>query len=267
MIDLEFATFVINDTDPTHCQRMMMKMTRLLPAFVSLLCWVHVCRSDGGGSSNSAGAGLHCLTDHEKDRAKSSGSLSNLDTIYARNHCYKCEWIDVKLTVVMLYHNECNSLRFLTHSWQLLPQRLRDHVRLLIIDDNSQIPACSCVDRHSSGHSNPTVIKETGISIIRVDENRKWNIGGGRNMGAFFTCSEYLFVCDIDALISQTLLKSVLALTQSPLSQHQLHQFNRNVSSSGATKFHPGMMLLTRDAYWQNHGCDEDFVGTCYESE
>jgi hypothetical protein len=22
------------------------------------------------------------------------------------------------------------------------------------------------------------------------------------------------------------------------------------------------MMLLTRDAYWANHGCDEDFVGT-----
>ena len=79
-------------------------------------------------------------------------------------------------------------------------------------------------------------------------------------MGAFFTCSEFLFVCDIDALISQSLLQKVLALTRLPDTRLQLHQFNREMAEN-MTKFHPGMMLLARDAYWANHGCDEDFVG------
>ena len=183
-----------------------------------------------------------------------SSGISNINTIYARNKCHKCDWLGVKLTVLMLYHNECNSLRFLVHSWVSLPVQLRGQLRLLVIDDNSEIPACRCVDMG-------TRLEDSGVSIIRVDDDRKWNIGGARNMGAFFTCSEFIFVCDIDAYVSPTLLENVLRISHDTSAIYQLHQFNRNFTKS-TTKFHPGMMLVSREAYWKNNGCDEDFVGT-----
>lgn len=184
--------------------------------------------------------------------------MTNVNTLYARNHCHKCDWMGVQLTVIMLYHNECNSLRFLTNSWMKFPQPLRDQVRLLIIDDNAQLPACDCVEKLDKGSMRS--LDDHGISVIRIEDSRPWNIGGARNMGAYFTCSEFLFVCDIDALISQSLLQSVLALTVPVTARLQLHQFNRDFTEK-STKFHPGMMMLARDAYWANHGCDEDFVG------
>jgi hypothetical protein len=204
----------------------------------------------------SRGEELRCLGND----ATTAKDLFNVDTLFARKHCYKCDWMHVKLTVIMLYHNECNSLRLLTHSWMLFPSQLKKQVRLLVIDDNSQIPACDCVEKYDSPSGDLLTLKDHGISVIRIDDNRKWNIGGARNMGAFFSCSEFLFVCDIDALISQSLLQSALLLTNNPTAKYQLHQFNRNFTQS-TTKFHPGMMLLARDAYWTNHGCDEDFVG------
>mmetsp|Transcript_6268 Transcript_6268/g.10236 ORF Transcript_6268/g.10236 Transcript_6268/m.10236 type:complete len:375 (-) Transcript_6268:49-1173(-) len=218
-----------------------------------LLCaLVAVCRAQQQGHRLRGDTLLRC---EDKD---SGTHRNNINTLYARDHCHKCDWLDVKLTVIMLYHNECNSLRFLTNSWKRFPQPLRDQVRLLIIDDNAQLPACDCVEKQRSGDTRS--LNDHGISVIRVEDSRPWNIGGARNMGAFFTCSEFLFVCDIDALVSQSLLQSVLALTQRADAKLHLHQFNRNFTEK-STKFHPGMMLLTRDAYWANHGCDEDFVG------
>lgn len=170
------------------------------------------------------------------------------------------------MTVVMLYHNECASLRFLTRSWRLLPTSIRDQVRLLIIDDHSQIPACQCVENSGSDGGPGDGIRKGDVTVVRIENSRPWNIGGARNLGAFLSCSPYLLVADMDALISEALLLSSLTLTKQPGAALKLHQFNRHFTNSndtaGAkTKFHPGMMLVARDAYWANHGCDEDFVG------
>ena len=212
---------------------------------------IHLSRCEAEGES------VRCL-----DKNTPATDISNIHTTYARDHCYKCDWMNTTLTVIMLYHNECNSLRFLTHSWLQFPQHVRNQIRLLIVDDNSQIPARNCVERYinSDSESSFKTLKEYGISVVRIDDSRPWNIGGARNMGAFYTCSDFLFVCDIDALISAPLLESALLLTQKPLAKSQLQQFNRNFTQ-GVAKFHPGMMLLGREAYWKNHGCDEDFVG------
>jgi hypothetical protein len=215
-----------------------------------------------------------CLNSPTLPPTPSHSPTHSLDTLYAREHCYHCAWAGVRLAVVLLYHNECNSLRALTREWRGLPPLLREHTRLLVVDDNSQLPACDCVHRGDEservGASERVSERDSGISVVRISNSRPWNIGGARNLGAFFSCAEFLFVCDIDAYISETLLRNVLALTHTVGARQRLHQLNRNLtdtlphsgSAGSATKIHPGMMLLTRDAYWANHGCDEDFVGT-----
>lgn len=191
-----------------------------------------------------------CLNE---EKYSPSQSYSYIRSAFAKDHCYNCDWAKAKLTVVMLYHNECNTLRLLVNTWVSLPFDFRNQMRLLIVDDNSQIHACSCVD-------NLNVVDENRFSIVRISDSRPWNIGGARNMGAFYTCSEFLFFCDIDAYITKKLLENVLHLIDRSEAAVQLSQFNRFMSED-KTKFHPGMMLVSRRAYWEIHGCDEDFVG------
>lgn len=218
--------------------------------------------------------GLRCLGN--------ASTKSNIDTLYTREHCHHCTSLQVTITVVMLYHNECASLRFLTRSWKMLPSATREQTRLLVIDDNADIPACHCVDRSQSGEGSAASLQAAGITLVRIQDSRPWNIGGARNLGAFLSCSPFLFVADMDALITEPLLSSALFLTRLPGAESRLHQFNRHLVPPSSvlgedwirnfnivnttvtlnnTKFHPGMMLVGRDAYWANHGCDEDFVG------
>lgn len=178
----------------------------------------------------------------------------NISVDFARSTCLRCDWKHVPLTLVMLFHNECSSLRLLVTSWLSFPLTIRDNVRLLIVDDNAQIKACNCID--SGGIS----FEQAGVTVLRIDDHRDWNIGGARNLGAFYTCSEYIFMCDIDAYISPSLLYTALNEIKQPSSATKIIQFNRDTSPT-TQKVHPGIMVVRRDAYWHIGGCDEDFVG------
>lgn len=202
----------------------------------------------------AAGAQAAVPSHKELQCSQEEDHKTNLKANYALRRCNKCEWKDVPLTVVLLYHNECNALRLWSKNWGNLPSDIKSKVRLLVVDDNSELRACNCVDG----------LKE-GMTVLRVEDDLKWNIGGARNLGAYFSCSEYIFMADSDAYLSESLLNALLQVISSGEADKNVVQFNRHRAFIGeeTTLIHPGMMLLSREMYWRTKGCDEDLVGKC----
>ena len=196
-----------------------------------------------------------------KGKSAVTSSVSNINPDEASR---RCEGIsDPLLTILVLYHNECSALRYQSTLWAKFSAELLDKLRFLVIDDNSQIPASRCVADEA---------QELNLSVVRVDSRTKWNIGGGRNLGAYVSCSPFIFFLDIDTLAPfEVIRESILLLESSVKRDKHWFQFNRKFDATSNPVFtsnrrgvgvHPGVMLISRDLYWKAYGCDEDFVGT-----
>jgi hypothetical protein len=167
------------------------------------------------------------------------------------------------LSVIMLYHNECSALRYQSTIWSKFPAHIKRNIEILVIDDHSRIPAAECL---LSGETK-------FIRLLRVDSNTTWNIGGGRNLGAYVACTPFFYFTDIDTVFNYELASTLLAMEFDDLKMLKdgkaLIQFNRHFDKTSIipdrasfTHTHPGVMLMTREMYWKVNGCDEDFVGT-----
>ena len=99
-------------------------------------------------------------------------SIANLSSEFISKHCHRCpQKSEFLLTVILLYHNECDMLYYQTSAWLRLPKDLTDKILFLVVNDHSLIPACSCIP-YAPQNSNAVV------DVIRIDSSNIWNIGG-----------------------------------------------------------------------------------------
>lgn len=178
-----------------------------------------------------------------------------------------------QLTLIMLYYEECHALRFHVLYWMSLPPQILARVSFLLIDDHSRNSAFRCLR-----HLRPHIPSAMELNIARADRRKTWNIGGGRNLGSYIACSPYLLICDIDAFVSEPIITAVLTNTSTFLSSSSVptlyntqslahHPVSKEAfllnrrTAEDRFKPHPGMILISRQLYWQAKGCDEDFVG------
>ena len=184
-------------------------------------------------------------------------NLTNTSSEMIMKQCTMCVEEQHKLTIIMLYHNECDILYYQTKQWQEISPELSKYIRFLIVDDHSLIPACNCIKKSST--------ESVKIDIVRIDSDRIWNIGGARNLGAYVSCTDFIFICDIDALVTEVILTNILPLIIKHTSAYdkviQLNRKTRKERYGNTHTVHPGVMMLSRDLYWKLNGCDEDFVG------
>lgn len=196
--------------------------------------------------------------DNIRQHWESNKGISWQEATYGQKFCGLCEWMGVRLAAIYSYHNQCNALRMIVDKYQKLPHHLRNQVRVLFVDDHAEVPAAACMPGQVDG-----------VEILHVDTWIHWNVAGSRNLGAYYSCAEYHMMLDIDAHLNQRAIELALNLIAKPNAENMLFHINRHVIEYGPEphsvhfreKIHPAMMMLSRELYWRQLGCDEDFSG------
>ncbi|RYH04930.1 hypothetical protein EON65_46080, partial [archaeon] len=89
----------------------------------------------------------------------------------------------------MLYFEECDALRYHVLKWASLSSSFLNAFTFLVVDDHSTFSAAQCLSSLLSQRG-----RDIEINIVRIDERKEWNIGGGRNVGSFVSCAPYLLI-------------------------------------------------------------------------
>ena len=169
-----------------------------------------------------------------------------------------------KITVCISYYNQSDFLKKMVLNWLSYSQRTRDNFTFQIIDDHSREPATE-------------VLKDIDLSgldlhIYRVEEDLYCNIAGVRNLAAQECKTEWMFITDMDAWVTDEVSQEMLSLIDKA-ERHTFpaefpsvaYKFNRKYGFeppwSEKEKVHPAVCLIKREDYWKLGGCDEDLVG------
>jgi len=160
-----------------------------------------------------------------------------------------------KLTILLLYFNDDNHLSHQVNSWQQYSSEVLNQIQFLIVDDGTS--------KRKSAESffKRNMVKKNflDLRLLKINQSINWNIGGARNLGFFEAYSDWVFMIDGDTIVKPKTIEFVLRNLQSPTNVYIF--FERIRADRKTDKPHPAVMLLAKESYWKNGGCDEDFVG------
>ena len=166
------------------------------------------------------------------------------------------------LTIAVLYYKDATFFYKQLERWRSWPRDIREQLSFVIIDDGSPRGE-KAVDSYVHDGSINFI-----VASILVD--KKWNIGGARNLAFHIAQTEHVFVIDSDLVIPLNMIELSIQyarleakiLTEMPGNSREIFvNFLRVFNESGLQRPHPAAMLLSKHAYWMSGGCDEDFVG------
>lgn len=131
--------------------------------------------------------------------------------------------------------------------WQTWDPSILSQVEFVIVDDGS------------SESSRPVVPANHGLNLrlLRVLEDKPWNISGARNLAAKQASSDWLFLCDVDHFLRESTVKAMLAVLDKRSMYFHVSR------EKGGVKLHPGsnIFLIMRSDFWKVGGYDEDWQG------
>lgn len=137
--------------------------------------------------------------------------------------------------------------------WNLYAGALREAVQVILVDDGSpRFPAAEVIAAY------PCKLK---LRLWRIAENIPWNQHGARNLGAKVAGEGgWLLMTDIDHLLMPD---QALCLAEKALDPARHYTFARtSLPELAPYKPHPNSFLVTRAAYWEVGGYDEDYCGS-----
>lgn len=147
-------------------------------------------------------------------------------------------------TVILPYYNNHAQLLL----WLEEFRGYDDRWKMIVVDDGSTIPL------------QPYLSWNDRVRLYRVKEDKPWNQHGARNLGAHVADYGWLFMTDIDHIMSA---RDANSLLESKLDPAKYYMFNRrNIVTKEAKDPHPNTFLLQRSVFWKSGGYDEDFCGT-----
>lgn len=160
-----------------------------------------------------------------------------------------------RLTILLLYFNDDNHLSHQINSWQEYSSEVLNQIQILIVDDGSLKEKRAEYFLQRNNFKN----KELEIRLVQIEQTIEWNIGGARNLGFFEAESDWVLMIDGDTIVKSRLIEFVLTNLSNP---NDVYIFFDRIRPDGKTsRPHPAVMLLRKESYWRNGGCDEDFVG------
>ena len=157
-----------------------------------------------------------------------------------------------KCNLVYPYFNNPRMLQLQVDNWNSFSRKLREIIRIVLIDDNSDQPALP-------------VFRDCSVakSLLRFTQPALWTMHEARNLGAFFSAgqhfAEWLLMSDMDHVITQGMLERLLDMD---LNQARYYTFSR-VRAPGMQplSYHCNSFLVTERAYCTINGYDVDFCG------
>jgi hypothetical protein len=159
-------------------------------------------------------------------------------------------------TVRMIYpyYENPKMLERQVENWNRYAGELRDHVKLILIDDGSP--------------KNPAypIFKDCKIPkrLYRITKDIPWNQHGARNLGAKMACKPaenyWLYMSDMDILLTP---ETAFDLFSRKLDPMHYYTFERTfLPACNTRKYHCNTFLVKHSIYWAVNGYDEDYCGT-----
>ena len=150
------------------------------------------------------------------------------------------------LTILYPCYNNPDALALQQETWRSYPANLRTAVRLVLVDDCSEQPVW-LDENFPLAHT-----------LLRITSDIAWNQPGARNLGMSRTVTEWVFMSDIDHLLTPDMCAALLAVETSP---GTVYFFGRRTRDGRELAPHPNSFLIQREIFWDLGGYDEDFCG------
>jgi len=104
------------------------------------------------------------------------------------------------------------------------------------------------------------------IKLLRVLDDIRWNQGGSRNLGVFFSDSEWVILIDIDQLLYESFVSEVVdGVLRDRFEREVLYHFRIkelvNIQNNESLIHHPNSFLVNRAMFLEFGMYDEDFAG------
>ena len=151
------------------------------------------------------------------------------------------------LTVILAYYENPGMLNEQFKTFRALPQAIRDHLQLIVVDDGSP--------------KHPAVAQKIGmpLQVYRVGVDIRWNQDACRNIGVHHATTEWVLMTDMDHLIPQATLDRIVSRKWSG---EKVYKFSR-VTAPHMTHYkpHPNSWLMTRLMFNRIGGYDERLAG------
>lgn len=156
--------------------------------------------------------------------------------------------------ILPYYENPTQLARQLNHL-SSLPDDVRKHLYLIVVDDGSPIapaaPICRgfllALDRLAS------------FQLFRIDVDVRWNWLAARNVGVNHSHTEWNLLTDIDLELPEVTARRVI---EKKLSPENVYRFGRLTAPEMTPyKPHPNSWLMTRQMFDKIGGYDERFSG------
>lgn len=162
----------------------------------------------------------------------------------------------VHLSIVIPYYSNPEMLSLQYQIWAEYPERLKSSIEIVIVDDGSPFEPAAHVAR-------PLALPR--LSIYRVLVDKPWNQHGARNLGARQAEGDWLFLTDMDHVLSAESLEKVVELKE----RQAVYTFGRldaplmtpTLGRRGELKPHPNTFMMTREMFWRIGGYDERWCG------
>lgn len=161
------------------------------------------------------------------------------------------------LSLVFAYYDNPGMLERQFAAWCRYPDFFKRRVEAIVVDDAS--PRWPALD----------VPRPEGLlplSIYRAAEDIPWHQDAARNLGAFVAADGWLFLSDMDHVLTA---ENLAVLWRAASSTETFYTFDRMdvatgqpmVDGAGNHKPHPNTYAMHRDLYWKAGGYDEDYCG------
>lgn len=155
-------------------------------------------------------------------------------------------------TLVYPYFNNPDMLRVQVDNWNKFGADLTKKITAIVVDDCSDYPPVSILRQCKAD----TV-------LLRFREPGLWTMHEARNLGAFFSGSQWpsrwLFMSDIDLLICD---RSLHRLLNRNLCKANYYTFNRILAGSREpVNYHANSYLVASEVYERLNGYDVDLCG------
>lgn len=154
------------------------------------------------------------------------------------------------VTIVLAYYENPGMLAFQWRYVANFDADVKANVEIIVVDDASRSHPAAEIARPKDLPAH---------SIYRIRHDVRWNQDAARNIGAHEARGKWLLLTDIDHVVPQQTIRSLMQMVKNDDAFYSLARVKFDDQSPRES--HPNSYFMTRALYWKIGGHDEDFAG------